>query len=173
MQWGVTIASIYFNSIDIIVFGLAVIAGIVGTLRGFAQAFSHRSGFFIGFFAGLMFTKPLSLLLQNSFYLPPLASALIGWIVLFFLGHRLMVIVGRLVETALKAIGLHHLNSLLGFLWGVVEFAIASALILYILELQQAFDLSAVFDQSQFILNIVRPLIPEGLKFLTTATGAV
>ena len=57
MQWGVTIGSIYFNSIDIIVFSLAVIAGIVGTLVGFAKAFSHHSGFIVGFFSGLMFTK--------------------------------------------------------------------------------------------------------------------
>lgn len=171
MQWGVTIGSIYFNSIDIIVFGLAIIAGIVGTLTGFAKAFSHRSGYIVGFFSGLMFTKMVAEILGQSFNLPPLLASVAAWVVLFLVGYLLMRIVGGLLETAFTATGLRQVNALLGFLWGVFELSIACAVILYVLELQRAFDLSAVMDQSQFILNVVRPLVPETFSWITSTTG--
>lgn len=171
MQWGVTIGSIYFNSIDIIVFSLAVIAGIVGTLVGFAKAFSHHSGFIVGFFSGLMFTKMVAEVIVQSFYLPPLLASLVAWVVLFLIGYLLMRIVGKLLETALTATGLRQVNALLGFLWGAFELAIIAAIILYVLELQRAFDLSSVLDQSQFVLNVVRPLVPETFSWITSTTG--
>ncbi|NMA23182.1 MAG: CvpA family protein, partial [Spirochaetales bacterium] len=124
MQWGMTIGKVFFNSVDIIVFGLAIIAGIGGTLRGFAKAFSHRSGYIVGFFAGLMFTKMIAELLAQSFNLPPLLATLVAWIVLFLIGYILMRIVGGLLETALEATGLRQVNALLGFLWGVFELSI-------------------------------------------------
>jgi membrane protein required for colicin V production len=171
MQWGVTIGSIYFNAIDIIVFSLAIIAGIVGTLGGFAKAFAHRSGYIVGFFAGLMFTKIVAELLAQSFYLGPLLSSLVAWVVLFLVGYALMRIVGGLLETALTATGLRQVNALLGFLWGVLELAIACALILYVLELQRVFDLSSVMDKSQFVTNVVRPLVPESFAWIGASTG--
>lgn len=124
MQWGVTIASIYFNSVDIIVFSLAIIAGIVGTLTGFAKAFSHRSGYIIGFLVALMFTKIVAEILTQSFNLGPFLASLVAWVVLFLVGYLLMRTVGGLLDTALTATGLKQVNALLGFLWGVVELAL-------------------------------------------------
>ena len=171
MQWGVTIASIYFNSVDIIVFGLAIVAGIVGTLTGFAKAFSHRSGYIVGFFSALMFTKIVAELLTQSFNLGPFVASLVAWIVLFLVGYILMRIVGGLLETALTATGLRQVNALLGFLWGVLELAIACAVILYVLELQRAFDLSPFMDQSQFVIHVVRPLVPGSFAWIGATTG--
>ncbi len=171
MQWGVTIGSIYFNSIDIIVFSLAIIAGIVGTLTGFAKAFAHRSGYIVGFFSALMFTKMVAELLSQSFYLSPFLASLVAWIVLFLVGYLLMRVVGTLLETALTATGLKPVNALLGFLWGVVELTISCALILYVLELQRAIDLSSIMDQSQFVIIVVRPLVPESFGWLTSTAG--
>ncbi|MGH0052008.1 MAG: CvpA family protein [Sphaerochaetaceae bacterium] len=168
MQWGLTIGSVYFNSIDIIVFSLAIIGGIADTLSGFADAFSHRSGYIVGFFAALMFTKLIAELLVQSFSLPPLLASLISFVVLFLIGYALMRFVGNLLETALNATGLRSVNGLLGFLWGVLEVGIVCALVIYVLELQTAFDLSAIFDRSQFTLNVVRPLVPETVNWFAS-----
>ncbi len=168
MQWGLTIGSVYFNSIDIIVFSLAIIGGIADTLTGFADAFSHRSGYIVGFFSALMFTKLIAELLAQSFSLPPLLSSLISFIILFLIGYALMRFVGNLLETALNVTGLRSVNGLLGFLWGVIEVAIVSALIIYVLELQSVFDLSAVFDQSQFTINVVRPMVPDTVNWFAS-----
>ena len=169
MQWGLTIGSVYFNSIDIIVFALAIIGGIGDTLVGFADAFSHRSGYIVGFFSGLMFTNVLAPVFSQSFSLPPLVSSLVAFVLLFWVGYLLMRVVGNLLETALNATGLRAVNGLLGFLWGVLEAVIACAVVLYILELQKAFDLSLVLDESQFVLNVVRPLVPETLNWFTAS----
>jgi len=169
MQWGLTIGSVYFNSIDIIVFVLAIIGGIADTLTGFADAFSHRSGYIVGFFSGLMFTRIIADVLGTSFSLPPIFSSLIAFVLLFLIGYGLMRIVGNLLETALNATGLRAVNGLLGFLWGVIEVVIAASVIIYVLELQKAFDLSAIFDASQFVLNIVRPLVPDTVHWFSSS----
>ncbi|NBK23975.1 MAG: CvpA family protein [Spirochaetia bacterium] len=169
MQWGLTIGSVYFNSIDIIVFALAIIGGIADTLVGFADAFSHRSGYIVGFFSGLMFTRIIADIVSASFALPPILAALLSFIVLFLIGYALMRIVGNLLETALNATGLRAVNGLLGFLWGVIEVVIAASVIIYILELQKVFDLSAVFDASQFVLNIVRPMVPDTVHWFASS----
>ena len=113
MQWGLTIGSVYFNSIDIIVFVLAIIGGIADTLTGFADAFSHRSGYIVGFFSGLMFTRIIADVFSQSFSLPPILSSLIAFVLLFLIGYGLCI-VGNLLET--DATGLRAVNGLLGFL---------------------------------------------------------
>lgn len=173
MQWGVTIGSVYFNSIDIIVFALAIFGGIGDTVVGFARAFSHRAGYIVGFFSALMFTKIIAGLITQSFYLGPLFSTLISWVLLFIIGYQLMRIVGGILEVALTTTGLQPLNRLLGFLWGVIEVGTAAAVVLYVLELQSAFDLSTVMDQSQFVLNVVRPLVPETFQIFTSSLEAI
>ena len=167
MDWGVTIGSVYFNSVDIIVCILAIIGGIADTLTGFADAFAHRSGYLVGFFVSLMFTKILSAVFVEAFTLPPLLGSLIAFVVLFIIGYALMRMVGNLLETALNATGLRAVNGLLGFIWGVAEVVIVAAAVLYILELQTAFDFSPVMDKSQFVLYLVRPMVPETVNWFT------
>lgn len=172
MDWGITIGSVYFNSIDIIVFSLAIIGGIAGTITGFADSFAHRAGFIVGFFLALMFTKMLAELLFDSFGLAMFFSSLISFVVLFLAGYVLMRVVGNLLDTALNVTGLRAVNSLLGFIWGVIEVLVFAAFILYILELQTAFNLSSVLDKSEFVLRLVRPLVPETVNWFTLTVNA-
>lgn len=172
MDWGVTIGSVYFNSIDIIVFCLAIVGGIADTITGFADSFAHRAGFIVGFFLSLMFTKVLSEVLLASFGLALFFSSLISFIVLFLAGYILMRVIGNLLDTALNVTGLKAVNSLLGFIWGVIEVVVFSAFILYMLELQTAFNLSSVMDKSQFVLRLVRPLVPETVNWFTLTVNA-
>ena len=172
MDWGITIGSVYFNSIDIIVFCLAIIGGIADTITGFADSFAHRAGFIVGFFLALMFTKMLAELLFDSFGLAMFFSSLISFVVLFLAGYVLMRVVGNLLDTALNVTGLRAVNSLLGFIWGVIEVLVFAAFILYILELQTAFNLSSVLDKSEFVLRLVRPLVPETVNWFTLTVNA-
>jgi membrane protein required for colicin V production len=172
MDWGMTIGSVYFNSLDIIVFCLAIVGGIADTITGFADSFSHRAGFIVGFFLSLMFTKMLAEVLLAAFGLSMFLSSLISFVLLFLAGYILMRVIGNLLDTALNVTGLRAINSLLGFIWGVVEVLVFSAFILYVLELQTAFDLSSVLDRSQFVLRLVRPLVPETVNWFTLTVNA-
>ncbi|WP_320130769.1 CvpA family protein [uncultured Sphaerochaeta sp.] len=172
MDWGITIGSVYFNSIDVIVFAFAIIGGIGGALNGFADSFSHRAGYLAGFLVGLMFTRILADLLVESFNLPIFVATLISFILLFLVGYEVLRFIGNLVETALTGIGLTPLNSLLGFVWGVFEMLVLMSFILYILQLQKAFDLSQILDKSQFVLRFVRPLVPATVNWITTQVSS-
>ena len=154
MQWGVTIGSIYFNSIDIIVFSLAVIAGIVGTLVGFAKAFSHHSGFIVGFFSGLMFTKMVAEVIVQSFYLPPLLASLVAWVVS---SSSVTLDEDRPLETALPT-GLRQVKIPPRLPLGAFELAIIAPSYLS-LNCNAPSDLSSVLDR-QFVLNGA-PLVPR------------
>lgn len=172
MDWGITIGSVYFNSVDIIVFSLAIIGGIAGTITGFADSFAHRAGFIVGFFLALMFTKMLAELLLDSFGLAMFFASLISFVLLFLAGYILMRVIGNLLDTALNVTGLRAVNGLLGFIWGVIEVLVFAAFILYILELQTAFDLSSVLDRSEFVLRLVRPLVPETVSWFTLTVNS-
>ena len=172
MDWGVTIGSVYFNSLDIIVFFLAIIGGITGTLTGFADAFTHRAGYLVGFFVALMFTKILGEVLVDSFALSLFFSSLISFVVLFIAGYALMRVIGNLLDTALNATGLRAINGLLGFIWGVAEVLVFASFILYVLEMQKAFDFSSVLDKSQFVLRLVRPFVPETVSWFSSAVSS-
>ncbi|HKM06610.1 MAG TPA: CvpA family protein, partial [Sphaerochaeta sp.] len=116
--------------------------------------------------------KVLSELLFESFGLALFLSSLISFILLFLAGYVLMRVIGNLLETALNVTGLRPVNSLLGFIWGVIEVLVFSAFVLYILELQTSFDLSSVLGQSQFVLRLVRPLVPETVNWFTLTVNA-
>jgi len=83
-----------------------------------------------------------------------------------------MRVIGNLLDTAMNVTGLRAVNSLLGFIWGVVEVLVFSAFILYILELQTSFDFSSVMDRSQFVLRLVRPFVPETVNWFTLTVNA-
>jgi membrane protein required for colicin V production len=171
MNWGIAIGSVYFNSIDIIVFALAIVGGIGGSLNGFADSFAHRAGYIAGFFVSLMFAKIFGDLLAESFGLPAFAASLIAFLLLFLIGYGLLRMVGNVLEAALEGIGLRPVNSLLGFFWGVFEMTVVLSLVLYALEVQTAFDLGSVLGSSQFVLRFVRPFVPETVDWITTKVG--
>lgn len=172
MDWGVTIGSVYFNSIDIMVCILAIVGGIGGTLNGFADSFSHRAGFFAGFAVGLMFTKILAQLIMESFGLPLFVASLLSYVFLFLVGYGTLRFVGNLLESALEGIGLRPVNSLLGFVWGVFEMLVLLSVILYVLELQDTFNVGRYLDASQFVLRFVRPLVPETVDWITSQVSS-
>lgn len=168
MDWGFTIGSVYFSSIDIIVFALCMFGGIGGAITGFADAFASSAGYIVGFFVSLMFTGRLSLLIMNTFpSLPQFAAVMIVFIVLFLIGYGVLRGIGNLLEGIMEAVGIDVINHLLGFFWGVVEAAIVLSVIIYLLDLQTLFDLSYWFDQSQIVVRLVRPLVPESISLVS------
>lgn len=168
MDWGFAIGSVYFSSVDIIVFALCMFGGIGGAITGFADSFASSAGYIAGFFVSLMYTGRLSQLIMDTFpNLPPFAAIMIVFVVLFLTGYGVLRFVGNLLEGILDSIGIGVVNHLLGFFWGVVETIIVLSLIIYLLDLQTLFDLSQWFDQSQIVTRLVRPLVPESISIVS------
>lgn len=168
MDWGITIGSVFFSSIDIIVFALCMFGGIGGAITGFADSFASSAGYIMGFFVSLMFTGRLSSLVQETFPgFPLFLAVLVVFVLLFLVGYGLLRLIGNFLEHVMESIGIDVINKLLGFFWGIIEAGIILSVIIYLLDLQTVFDLSQWFDKSQIVVRLVRPLVPESIGIVS------
>ena len=161
MQWGLTIGSVYFNSIDIIVFVLAIIGGIADTLTGFADAFSHRSGYIVGFFPP-HFTCIIARCIWRSFsrldslqpdcFCAPVPDRV--W----------LMRISAILELRSIATGLRAVNGLLGSL-GRDRGGHSRQRIIYVLDCKSLRPLP-IFDASQIRIILSGPWFP------TRSTGS-
>lgn len=165
-QVSVSLFGLVFNLVDIIVFVLMIIGGISGAVVGFAQTFSRRGGYLIGFFTALLLTRWAGPLLSDRLGLNAFFGSLIAFVILFVIGYGLIRIVGSMLETAFEAVGLGGLNAFLGFIWGVAELVIICAFILYFLSSIHVAELSPYLHNSQFVHSFVLRFMPDTVQAL-------
>ncbi len=168
MDWGFQIGSVYFSSVDIIVFVLCMLGGIGGALTGFARSFTSGAGYIAGFFAALMFTDKLSMKIQETFAsLTPFWSVFITFIILFIAGFIVLRLLGSFLAGIMERNGVAVINGLMGFFWGVLEAALVLSLVIYILSLQNLFDLSPWFAESVIVTRLIAPIAPQSVQFIS------
>lgn len=164
MDWGITLGTTYFNSLDIIIFCLTLIGGISGAFEGFAKSFASKADFFVGTIVGLMFTKPAAAFLQGYFPDLGIFTNFIAFIITFFIGYLLIVYLGEVLTKVFDNLGLGALNSLLGFFFGgAVTFIICCAII-YLFSFQHLIDFSDITSKSWIYLEVINPFVPELYK---------
>ncbi|MBK5200233.1 MAG: CvpA family protein [Spirochaetaceae bacterium] len=162
MDWGLTLGSTYFNSLDIIIFCLTIIGGISGAFQGFAKSFTSKAGILVGLIVALMFTKPVAELISTNF---PISSALlislIAYLITFLLGYWIMLWLGATLSKIMDKLGLSVVDGLLGFVFGGLLTFFVCAGIVYLFSFQSLLDLSSITEKSYMYNSLIMPLIPE------------
>lgn len=161
MDWGITLGNTFFNSLDIIICALALIGGIGGAFEGFAKTFTAKVGIIAGIIIGGMFTKPVASFLMDKFPLNPMLSSLIGFLITFAIGYWLLLWLGSVVSKLMEKMGIGVIDSLLGFVFGVVITFGVCAGIIYLFSFQHLIDLSTITGQSYLYQNVILPIIPQ------------
>ncbi len=165
-EWSFAVGMFNITVIDIIIIALLLVGAILGTVKGFAREASTRFGFLVAIFIAMLFTNIGANLLDNTFSLSPILSAFIAFIIIFIIAYTIMLLVGSLLEKTLETIKLGWLDSLLGFLLGLIEMFIAITFIIYILQMQQLFDFYSYLSHSEIFTRIIEPYAPKGLEFV-------
>lgn len=162
MDWGFTVGSTYFNSLDIIIFCLTLIGGISGAFQGFAKSFTAKVGLLVGVITGLMFTKPVSELINTNFAISsPLIVSLIAYVITFLIGYWLMLWLGSALSKIMDSLGIGIIDTLLGFAFGGLLTFLLCAGIVYLFSFQNLLDLNSITDKSYLYNSLIVPLIPE------------
>ncbi|MGI6466383.1 MAG: CvpA family protein [Sphaerochaetaceae bacterium] len=165
-SWFLAIGPYNFNIVDLIIIGIAFLAAVVGSVRGFAREFSSRAGFLIGIIIALYFAKNVQTLIIKNFDLPLIWSTLIAFLVLFAAGYLIIMIIGNLLEKTLDALGLKWLDRFLGLVLGVVELLIVVGLVVYLLNLQSVVNLRPYLDNSVIVKHLVNPLTTKSTTLI-------
>jgi membrane protein required for colicin V production len=162
MDWGITLGSTYFNSLDIIIFCLTIIGGISGAFQGFAKSFTSKVGILVGIISGLMFTKPVASLINTNFAISSaLLVSLIAYVITFIIGYWLMLWLGSVLSRIMENLGISVVDSLLGFVFGGILTFFVCAGIVYLFSFQSLIDLTSITDKSYMYNSLIMPLIPE------------
>ncbi|NCD04957.1 MAG: CvpA family protein [Spirochaetia bacterium] len=166
MDFTVSIGSSVLNIIDIIIIAIVLIAGIAGAFEGFAKSFASKAAVLVGLIVGLMFSDLASEQLLSRFELPLIINSLLSYMLCFFIGYIITLILGNLLSEVFEGVGLGAINSLLGFVWAVVFVLALSAVALMLLSYQKLFDLNDLINQSYLYKNLFEPIIPVAEDFI-------
>ncbi|NLZ77703.1 MAG: CvpA family protein [Spirochaetales bacterium] len=165
-QVSVSLFGFVFNIVDIIVFVLMIVGGISGAFVGFAQTFTRRGGYLIGFLTALLLTRRVQPFLADTLGLNVFFSSLLAFVLLFVIGYALIRIFGSMLENAFEAIGLKGVDAFLGFAWGVCEMVIVSAFILFFLESTALKELAPYLGESRFVQSFVHRFMPDAVRII-------
>lgn len=166
MNFTLELGSYVLNIIDIVILGIALIAGIAGAFEGFAKNFSSKAALLVGLIAGMMFTELVSDTIFSEFNLSPILTSLFSYMICFIIGYILMLIIGNLLSVGLEGAGLGAVDSLLGFIWAIAFTILIFTLIIMLLEYQNLFDFTPYINKSLLNEKLFSNLIPRITGFL-------
>jgi len=167
MNWGFSIGSTYFNSIDTIMFALVLIGGIGGAITGFAMSFAKSAGYLAGLFVGLAFCSKLSSAFMKTFGMNAFFASLVSFMLLFGIGYIVLCLLGATLQKVFEvADGLEAINRILGFVWGMILMGAYLGLACYFLRMQSLWNVEPLFGKSQFIIHLIDPLTPGAASWV-------
>ncbi len=166
MDFTIAMGSIVLNLVDIIILGVALVAGVAGAFEGFAKNFASKAAVLVGLIVGLMFSELAMDKIFSKFSLPPILISLFSYMLCFIIGYVIVLILGNMLSQVFEGIGLSAINSLLGFVWGAVFILAVCAVILMLLSYQKLFDVSDLINSSYLFKNVFAPIIPVAEDFI-------
>ncbi len=164
------IGSVSISLVDIIIFAICMISAVSCCIKGFVMELSKWAGIIVGLISAVMFlsmAQPhMASLLPESF--PPIAVAAITFIVLFFTGFLIVILVGKMLRKIVETFRLGALDNILGFIWGLIISLLAVTVIIHLLTLQSLFDVSGILDSSVIYTRIISVISPQALSTIET-----
>ncbi len=147
----------YLTTLDYILFGLFMIGGIWGAIKGFMEEVSSKFGYIVGFIVALMFTHLLVPVFEDKLGLPLWISAWVSYFLLFMAGYLIMKALGGILSNITETAHLTVVDHLLGFLLGLIEAFVMLAAIEYMMGFQNLFNLQHLFEESLFSSRLIMP----------------
>ena len=100
--------------------------------------------------------------------------SLIAFVGVALLVYIILCIFGSQLANVLSASSaLHALDSILGFIWGLVGSAVTLSIILMILNYQPFIDFSGLTESSLVISDIIEPLFPSVLDIISGVSDGI
>ena len=174
MDWSFTIGSLTFGVLDIAVVVIVLIGAISGCITGFSRSAARLIGFVLAIPVSLLFTKTAAEALAAASGFSYMICSLIAFVGVALLVYIILCIFGSQLANVLSASSaLHALDSILGFIWGLVGSAVTLSIILMILNYQPFIDFSGLTESSLVISDIIEPLFPSVLDIISGVSDGI
>ena len=161
MDWTFTIGTLTFGILDIITVVIVLVGAISGCITGFSVSATRLVGLLLAIPVSLLFTEDLADFVTSRTELPLFWATLIVFVALSLVVYLLICILGSQLSVILGASShLRALDSILGFIWGLLASSITLSIILAVLNYQTFIDISALTSGSLIINEMIRPLFP-------------
>jgi len=149
---------------DVIGIVVLLAAGFRCAFRGFVAEFLSVLAFMTGLVLSVLGTSALTPVLApylgETFWTP-----IAAFLILFLTGYIIVKIVESTLHRLIERIQLEKLDQALGFFLGLIEGLLILAVLVFILQLQNAVDVRSFLDDS-FLAGVLRKIIPVGARFL-------
>ena len=174
MDWSFTIGTLSFGILDIITVVIVLVGAISGCITGFSVSATRLVGLLLAIPVSLLFTKDLAAFVESRTEIPLFWSTLIVFVALSLVVYLLICILGSQLSTILGASShLRAIDSILGFIWGLVGSAVTLSIILMILNYQPFIDFSGLTKSSLVISDIIEPLFPSVLGIISGVSDGI
>lgn len=135
--------------IDIVFCGIVFFFAILGLIKGFVDMVFNKLAPILSIWGAILFYKILSVYLE-PFIKQDVVRYILSFLIIFAGFFIVVKILQRIVSAVFRAVILSQLNRTLGFFMGIIEALAIIVLILFVLEIQPWFDLSALLEKSWF-----------------------
>ncbi|MCL2442997.1 MAG: CvpA family protein [Treponema sp.] len=148
-----------FSFIDFVFIGLIVLLMIRCYIRGFISEVLTMAGFVFGLYAALFFYSNFGEFIRSTF-MPDteIIPEVIAFISLFIIVFIIVKVLEKMLKDIIKAVHLGKADSIIGLAFGLAEGIILVSLILFLLDIQTAFETDS-FLMNSFFANLLLPLI--------------
>lgn len=174
MGWTFAVGSVSFGILDIVSFALFIIVGIVSSYKGISTVASRVLAWTLCFPFALLFTLFLSKFLQPRMNINLLLSSLISFTLLSMIIFLFFVIIGSLLRKALIVTHLSFIDSVLGFIFGILLTVVFITLLVAILSLNLPFiSFKELLNSSYLYKNVYFRLFPSFKEIAKEALSAI
>lgn len=174
MDWTFSIGSLTFGLLDVISISLVLLGGITGCAAGFTRVAAKNLGGILCFPLALLFTKSLASFfvsvtgINNEFI-----TAMVSFAILSVIIYVVFNLLGGLLGDSLSVLGLGVVDSILGFVWGLVTMAFFVSLLMAVVSYQTFIDFSPLKENSILYIRIIEPLFPSVVEIVSGALSDI
>lgn len=146
--------------IDIVFLVIMLASGIACAIKGFFTELGAKASYVIGGLVAVMFTKQVLFYAVSSLGIEiNIISALIVFLILFYIGFILCRAAAGICAKALDGIKLKFIDIALGFVLGIAECFAVILIIVFILRFQSVIDVESILVKSYMYNTIMLPVI--------------
>lgn len=165
MDWTLQIGSFELGILDIVVLVIFFSTSIGCTVAGFSRSAAKNIGWFLCYPLSLFFTGILAKYLRDNSNIGTFFSTLLAFAIMSVIVFSIFNILGSLLGNLLSGVGLGAIDSILGFVWGLVVSMIVSGVLIYIIANIAFIDFAPLLDKS-YMYSWISPLFPSTKEFV-------
>ena len=148
-----------FSPLDIVFLVILAVSAIRCTIRGFVEELFTFASVFGSILAAVLFYRPLGRLVDTVIQ-PSVWNPFIAFLLIFLVLYLFFKLIERILHNFIDKVELERLDQSLGLFLGIIEGLFLIIAIVFLLKIQQFFNIGTLIEDS-FIGKIIVSVLPD------------